>query len=192
MIGAQDCNWRVGTPRGSCAYVSQSDCWAVPSTQSAWMGVTGSCSTFPASTTFSFYQNIGVSSDSRNRSFYIAYADSDSVEVRLNNIAVFTGTNTVSSAATRAVMLFQLVTLPALSRVSSNVLEIRVINGAGAAAGFNLYFVTNLTSTAVRNSSVFSMNYAVRAGYATVPQGTYFGIGASATFDTHQSKYLNT
>jgi hypothetical protein len=145
LVGAQDCNWRVGSPTGSCAYAqyAQSSCGAAASNVSLWMGVTTSCSTFPAST-FSFYQTIGSAiSVSGNAFLYIAY--DDTVVIRLNGVSVFSRTSIISSISTQPWMFFQLVTLPTLSSVSDNILEVRVTNTAGG-GGFNVYCPANFTA----------------------------------------------
>jgi hypothetical protein len=142
LVGAQDCNWRVGSPTGSCAY-AQSSC-GTQSNVGLWMGVTTSCTTFPMGTSFSFYQTIGsVISVSGNALLYIAY--DDTVVIRLNGVSVFSGTTTVSSISTQPFFFFQLVTLPTLSSVSDNILEVRVTNTLGW-GGFNVYFPANFTA----------------------------------------------
>jgi len=108
------------------------------------MGPTTFCSTFPVGS-FSFYQTIGSAiSVSGNALLYIAY--DESVVIRLNGVSVFSGTTTVSSISTQPWMFFQLVTLPALSSVSDNILEVRVTNTAASSACFNVYFPTNFTA----------------------------------------------
>ena len=139
----------MGSPTGSCAY-AQSSCGTAASNVSQWMGVTTSCSTFPAST-FSFYQtigSIGATSQMGNVSFYIAYADS--VVVRLNGVTVFTGDGVVASITTQPWMFFQLVSVSrALFNLTYNVLEVRVTNAAVGVGGFNLYFVSDFISASL-------------------------------------------